>query len=263
MRVFAIGDPHLAHAVDKPMDIFGPQWVDHTGKIARAWRERVEPDDLVLVVGDISWAMTLEEVAPDLAWIEDLPGKKLMIRGNHDYWWPGPKRMREILPPSIDFIRNEGRIVGRVGFVGTRGWDCPPSGWSAEVNAEERPGVWDDDQPGGRRYGEQDLKIYRREVDRLRMSIRDLEKRRKADEVDVSIALIHYPPMNGAHDASGFTEVLEEAGIGLCVYGHLHGSGHRVAFNGERRGVTYRCVACDFVDFAPVAIVDADAHLIA
>ena len=267
MRVFAIGDTHLAHAVDKPMDIFGPQWVDHAGKIARAWRERVGEDDLVLVVGDISWAMTLEEAKPDLQWLEDLPGRKLMIRGNHDYWWPGPKKMRAILPPSVDFLRNDARVIEGVGIAGTRGWDCPPAGWKPtpdEPNArgdDRKPpagAVWDDQHPAGRRYDEQDLKIYRREVERLRVSLADLERRGGAE---VRVAMVHYPPMNGAHEPSGFTEVLEEAGVGLCVYGHLHGEGHRVAFNGERNGVVYRCVACDFIDFAPVPIVGAGPRL--
>lgn len=258
MQIYAIGDLHLAHSVNKPMDIFGPQWTDHVGKIGRACRQQMTSDDLLLIVGDISWAMTEEEAKPDLEWIHALPGSKLMIRGNHDYWWPGPKRMRSLLPESIDFLRNDSRLINGIGFAGSRGWDCPPPQPTA-AGSDGSSSVWHDNQPGGRPYSEKDLKIYHREVERLRSSLTSLHQHGERKSL---VVMLHYPPMNASHQDSGFSKLLEEAKVDLCIYGHLHGEGHRAAFCGERNGVHYQCVACDFIDFRPLLIADDQARLV-
>jgi len=240
VAIYAIGDPHLSLAVNKPMDIFGPRWAGHTVRFLQNWEATVGPDDVVLVPGDISWAMTLEEALPDLQEIDRLPGRKLLIQGNHDYWWQSLKKLRELPLSTISFIQNdavvlpEGSVPGvdrRVAVCGTRGWITP----------------------GDRTWGEDPAhndKIYRREVGRLRLS---LEAGRKAG-ADAFIVMLHYPPVADDHEPTEFTRLLEEwGGVLLCVYGHLHGpnAAHR-AYQGLQGTVQYRLVACDAVGFTPV-----------
>src|SRR5262245_49953192 len=125
MAVFAIGDLHLGFAVDKPMDRFGPHWAGHEERIARAWRERVASNDTVLVCGDTSWAMRLDEAAPDLAYVGALPGRKILVRGNHDYWWQSLKRVRAALPAGVEVLQNDSRLVEGWWVCGARGWSLP------------------------------------------------------------------------------------------------------------------------------------------
>ena len=143
MRVFAISDLHLSNACDKPMDIFGGRWVGYTQKIEKAWNETVQKDDLVLIAGDISWAMKLEEAVPDLLWIDSLPGNKIIIKGNHEYWWKSVSAVRQVLPASIQAIQNDAIKLDGLVICGTRGWDIPEKSSS-----------------------EEDIKIYKREIER-------------------------------------------------------------------------------------------------
>ena len=222
MRVFAIGDLHLPGGQRKPMDVFGAHWEGHFDKICADWRKKVEDEDVVLLPGDISWAMTLEEAAPDLAAVCALPGRKIFLRGNHDYWWSSLTRLRALLPAGNYALQNDALALSGIAFAGSRGWTVP--GPNSEA---------------------QDEKIYRREVMRLELSLQDAAKKRLP-----IVAMLHYPPFNERREDSGFTELLERFGVRHCVYGHLHAEGLRGAFSGERKGVVYHQVSCDGTGFA-------------
>lgn len=170
MRVFAIGDLHLPGSQGKPMDVFGAHWERHFEKICEDWRARVLPEDVVLLPGDLSWAMTLEEAAQDIAAICALPGQKLLLRGNHDYWWSSLTRVRALLPEGNYALQNDARVLQGIAFAGTRGWTIATPASSA-----------------------QDLKIYRREVLRLELSLQDAA--RKGPGLPI-VAMLHYPPFN-------------------------------------------------------------------
>lgn len=229
MAVYALGDLHLSHAQPKPMDIFGPGWDDHPRKLRDNWNRVVTDGDLTIVAGDISWAMQLPEAAEDLAWLSELNGKKLLIRGNHDYWWSSIGKVRLALPSGLYALQNDYFIWGHQAVCGTRGWVCP---------GEE--GFNND----------QDEKIYRRELLRLQIS---LESARKDGFAEI-IAALHFPPYNRQGQPSGFTELLEQYGVSYCVFGHIHDQGRERIFQGHRSGVSYYLVAADGVDFTPVLI---------
>lgn len=224
MRIFAIGDLHLPGGQSKPMDVFGAHWEGHFEKIAADWRGRVADDDVVLLPGDLSWAMTLEEAEPDLQAICALPGRKLMLRGNHDYWWSSLTRVRALLPPGNYALQNDACLLDGVAFAGTRGWTVPPPGAGPS----------------------QDQKIYRREVMRLELSLRDAAARARGGPI---VAMLHFPPFGEKKEDSDFTRLLQEYGVRHCVYGHLHGEGLRGAFSGERQGVCYHLASCDGLGF--------------
>ncbi|MGN1250027.1 MAG: metallophosphoesterase [Candidatus Spyradocola sp.] len=224
MRIYAIGDLHLPGAQSKPMDVFGAHWEGHFEKIEQDWRSRVQPEDLVLVPGDLSWAMTLEEATPDLQRICALPGRKLLLRGNHDYWWSSLTRVRALLPEGNWALQNDARVIGDAVFCGTRGWNV-----ISETSTDA-----------------QNLKIYRREVMRLELSLKDAAAKAQGHPI---VCMLHFPPFGEKREASGFTELLESYGVHTCVYGHLHGEGIRAAFEGERGGVNYKLVSCDSLGF--------------
>ena len=226
MQIYAIADLHLSLTSEKPMDVFGEAWRGHAEKLERNWRECVQDDDLVLIPGDISWAMQLSAALPDLSFIGNLPGRKILLKGNHDYWWSAIGRVRSLLPAGMRAIQNDAIVEDNIGICGTRGWLCP----------------------GSNNFSAEDQKIYLRELDRLSLSLRALP------EVTTKIAMLHFPPFLDRDRGSGFTERLEEAGVDIVVYGHLHGDANRYAFEGERNGITYHCVAADKLDFAPKLI---------
>ena len=220
MSVFAIADLHLP-AQQKPMDIFGDHWKDHFQRVRQDWIERVRQDDLVLLPGDFSWAMRLEDAMEDLESVGALPGKKLLLRGNHDYWWSSIGRVRRALPEGMFALQNDSlRFDGRL-YAGTRGWTLPGPETSAD-----------------------DARIYQRERLRLEMS---LKHARRADESAPITAIMHYPPLTD--EEPGFSDILEAYGVEDCVYGHLHGAAIYGAVRGERRGVRYHQVSCDGLDF--------------
>ena len=226
MQIYAIADLHLSLTSEKPMDVFGEAWRGHAEKLKRNWRERVQADDLVLVPGDISWAMQLSAALPDLSFIGDLPGKKILLKGNHDYWWSAIGRVRASLPEGMRALQNDSIVENGIGICGSRGWLCP----------------------GSNNFNAEDQKIYLRELDRLALSLSSLPA------VETKIAMLHFPPFADKEKGSGFTERLEAAGVQIAVYGHLHGEANRYAFEGERNGVYYHCVAADKLDFAPKRI---------
>jgi predicted phosphohydrolase len=229
MKVFAIADLHLSRSGEKPMDIFGPQWAAHHETVEAKWRRAVSEDDLVLLPGDLSWALTLEEALPDLAFIDSLPGHKVFIRGNHDFWFVSPGKVRAVLGPKTQLVRFDATAVGGVGICGVRGW------------------LW----PGSAEFKPEDQKYWNREIARLRLSLAALERL----EWEVAVAMFHFPPLNERR-SSEMCEMIRAAGVRYAVYGHLHGEANRHAFEGERDGVVYRCVSADKVDFAPALVFE-------
>ncbi|MEN6339906.1 MAG: metallophosphoesterase [Clostridiaceae bacterium] len=228
MHIYAIADLHLSHTSEKPMDVFGEAWRGHAEKIERNWRAVVSQDDLVLIPGDISWAMQLSAALPDLAFIGRLPGKKILLKGNHDYWWSAIGRVRAALPEGMRALQNDAFTEGGVGICGSRGWLCPGS-----VN-----------------FSAEDQKIYLRELDRLSLSLGAMQ------ECEIRIAMMHFPPFcERERTSSGFTERLEQSGVNIVVYGHLHGEANKYAFEGEKNGVIYHCVAADKLEFMPKRIL--------
>ncbi len=226
MSIYAISDLHLAaNDPSKAMDIFGEHWRDHDRKIEKAWREGVSEEDLVLVPGDISWAMHLKDAMADLRFIADLPGKKILLRGNHDFWWNSLTKIRSVLPEGMEVLQNNAYRFGAAVICGSRGW---------VTSAEE---------------SSQDYKIYMREAQRLRLSLEAGERLRQ--EGDKLLVMMHYPPFNDRQENSLFTELYREFGVSLVLYGHLHNLSAGYAFEGEREGVVYRHVSCDYIDFTP------------
>ena len=228
MGIFAISDLHLSEAVHKPMDIFGSVWTAHKEKIEENWRKTVSDGDTVLVPGDISWGMSFEEAVPDLRFIESLPGRKILMSGNHDYWWTSVSKMNGLFSNMV-FIKNTFYDLGGTAICGSRGWILPS-----------------DDS-----FTAQDDKIYKREIIRLKLSL-DGAKRAGIDDI---ICMMHYPPTNAAGDETGFTEVFEQYGIKTVIYGHLHGTkAFETGVKGEVRGVNYALVSADYLEFMPVRV---------
>ena len=221
MSVFAISDLHLP-ARQKPMDIFGEHWENHFDRIAEDWRARVTDEDIVLLPGDLTWAMHLEEAMEDIMRVGELPGRKLILRGNHDYWWSAIGRVRRSLPEGMYAIQNDVLLLDGILFAGSRGWTIP-MGEGADPD---------------------DVRIYNRERMRLEMSLRTA---RSKDASAPLIAMMHYPPL--MESAKGFSDILEAYNVSDCVYGHLHGAGLNAAIKGERGGVRYHQVSCDGLGF--------------
>ncbi len=247
MRVFALGDPHLSFAKPKPMHIFGEHWRDHATKIERAWTRIGTPEDLLILAGDLSWAMRLEDAQPDLDWIARLPGRKLIIRGNHDYWWHSLAKTRAAADPSIIPLQATHVVIERIAFVGTRGWQCP--GEEPSTDLLERQEAALRCTAARRTYTAQDRKIYEREVRRLRLGLEAARRQRAA--FDRLVVILHYPPMNARHEPSGFTQLLAEYEVDWCVYGHLHGEAIATAFNGWLGRTRLQLVSADSLDFTP------------
>src|SRR5262245_12205270 len=230
MKVFAIGDLHLAGGTGKTMDRFGEHWRNHDQKIFAAWEQSVGEDDLVLVVGDTTWAMRLDAALPDLNRIGQMKGTKLLIKGNHDYWWQSKAKMSREIHPSIKILQASSIILNRVAIAGTRGWNCP-------------------NDP---HFLEEDAAVYRREAGRLRSALSSLRGREA--EYDRLLVALHYPPLSADHQPSELTDLIDESGANICVYGHLHGDDIKTALTGLRGKTRYYLVSADAVDFAPAEI---------
>ena len=224
MKIYAISDLHLSNSCDKPMDIFGGHWEGYTEKIISNWKQKVTDEDLVLIAGDISWAMKLDTAKLDLAFLNTLKGTKILIRGNHDYWWQGITKVRESLPNGVIALQNDSVKIGNVVFCGSRGWAVE----------------------GSPDFDEHDRHIYEREVQRFKLALDSAKK--VLEEGDKLVCLIHYPPFNVRKEQSLFTKLFEENKVDKVVYGHLHGKGvvpyHRLNIN----GVEYILSSCDMVD---------------
>ncbi|MBE5752244.1 MAG: serine/threonine protein phosphatase [Clostridiales bacterium] len=230
MNVYAISDLHLSTVSPKPMDIFGGNWEGHFEKIKADWQEKVKDDDVVLIAGDISWAMKLDDARADLNALSALKGKKVFIRGNHDFWWNGISKVRAAAPnDSFVFLQTGAIKIGEFVFVGSRGWTCP----------------------GSADYTEQDQKLYLREAERFSLAFQEAEKLKT--DGDKLVALIHYPPFNAKGEDSLFTKLFEEKGVDKAVFGHIHGLPY-FPLKTVRGGVEYILTSCDKVAFKLVKI---------
>lgn len=228
MAVYAIGDLHLPGHEQKPMNVFGQQWDRHFDVIRDNWLSRVGQEDIVLIPGDISWAMQLTDALDDLHVIGELPGRKLLLRGNHDYWWSSIGKVRDALGANTYALQNDALLLGNHVFCGTRGWLLP---------LPQTP------------LSSEDEKIYQRELLRLEMSLARGEQLGKP-----LIVMTHFPPLLSDGESTGFTQLLEKYPVTDVVYGHLHGVGIRNAYQGVRRGICYRLVSCDSIGFCPVKV---------
>jgi predicted phosphohydrolase len=233
MKVFAIGDMHLAGGTGKTMDRFGDHWRNHDVRLFDAWERTVDVNDIVLVAGDTSWAMRMDEARPDLERIGRMKGRKVLIKGNHDYWWQSLTKMKQVLDPSIHILHATSVIIDRIAIAGTRGWLCPNDSF----------------------FQDHDHKIYNREVERLKHALESLKGRDA--EYDSLIVALHYPPTNAEHEPTGFTELIDEHHADVCVYGHLHGEYISRALTGRRANTTYYLVSADAADFRP-ALLDLE-----
>ena len=231
MKIWAISDLHLSFSCDKPMDIFGGNWENYTEQIQENWKNLVADEDLVLIAGDISWAMKLEEAIDDLKWIDELPGKKIIIKGNHEFWWSTISTVRKSLPSSISAIQNDCLRVNNFLICGTRGWTVPEHG--KQLPAE-------------------DEKLYKREVERLKLTLASMQKQRKPD--DIVICMMHFPPYNMTKEDSNFTNLLEEYKVDKVVYGHLHGKLVNMDKVFVKNQITYYFTSTDHINNTPVLI---------
>lgn len=231
MSVFAIADLHLAISVEKPMDVFGGRWQDYMTRLEENWNSVVSGNDYVLIPGDISWATYLSTANDDFAFIDRLPGKKIISKGNHDYWWTTLNKLNAYINEhgfeTLRFLNNDCCIAEDMAVCGTRGWKCP----------------------GDENFSDEDLKLYNREIVRLEISLECARKLGKP-----VTAMLHYPPFSRNLGASGFTELLSKYEVRKCVYGHLHGEYSRNAFTGMRDGTEYSFVAADHLQFMPLKI---------
>jgi predicted phosphohydrolase len=230
-RLFAIADLHLSSSGAKPMDVFGAAWTDHPARMAAAWDAVVAADDVVLLPGDLSWARDLDEARGDLAWIGARPGSKFLLRGNHDGWWASLGRVRGALPSGCRALQNDAFDLGNAVLVGARGWTAPDD---PTATAE-------------------DTAVFHREMERLRLSIAFADRHfaRKSPRV----AMLHFPPWIEGRAPSSVVHVLREGGVGVCVYGHLHGADHALGVQGQRDGVRFQLVAADAIDFTPQRVL--------
>ena len=226
MAIFTIGDLHLSLGCEKPMDIF-PGWQGYVEKLERQWNAIVGPEDTVVLAGDTSWAMRLEDTAADFSFLQRLPGKKLLVKGNHDYWWTTVKKMERFLAEngftSLQILHNNSVQIENVALCGTRSW------------------MFDVGEP-------HDEKVMNRELGRLRTSLQS------APEGAERIAFLHYPPVYPNANAQQVIDLLREYGVKRCFYGHLHGTAIRFAVQGMVEGIEYRLISADALAFCPYKI---------
>ena len=237
MAIYALADLHLSLSCpDKSMEVFGHHWGDYISRVKENWENIVTEDDTVLIPGDISWATYIDKAEEDFRFISELPGRKLLCRGNHDYWWTTIKKMEEFFAEkgltNLAFVRTNAVMVEDTVITGTRGWMI-----------ETKESI----------EGSENKKIYEREKLRIKMCIDELKKA-DPEHTKKHIFMIHYPPVTARMDFTEFAEMMAEGGVDICVYGHLHGKAHKKAFEGELGGTKFICSAADFVDFCPVKI---------
>ena len=219
--IFGISDLHLSLTQNKPMDIFGENWIDHHLKIAEDWKNKVGKEDLVLIPGDISWAMKFEDAYEDLEFIANLPGMKVLVKGNHDLWWSSVSKIRSLNLKNMYFLQNDSFEYKNISICGSRGWIIPEDGI----------------------LNENDDKIYKRELLRLENSLKSAKSDRK-------IVLIHHPPIGKDGAISKFVDIMEKHGVERCIYGHLHNRFDNRAFiDGKIGNIEFNLVSCDYLNF--------------
>lgn len=229
MAIYVIADLHLSFSQNKPMDIFGNNWENHAEKIRNNWIKKVKQDDYVILPGDFSWATYIEDTKLDFSYLNSLPGRKILLKGNHDYWWTTLASMRKFVKENefenIDFLYNNSYLVEDKIIVGTRGWNILDS--------------------------EDDKKMIKRETARLKLSIKDgIQKYGSEREI---IAFLHYPPITQNNlnklENREFINMLKKYNIKRCYYGHLHGQSHKDAVTGIIDGIEYKLISADYLNF--------------
>lgn len=231
MSIYIIGDLHLSFETNKPMNIFGQNWENHSEKIKENWIEKVKPEDTVILAGDFSWATYLEETYEDFKYLSELPGNKILLKGNHDYWWTTVTSMKRYLEEqnieNIEFLHNNSYLIEDKIIVGTRGWALLDS-----ENSE---------------------KMIKREAARLELSIKEgIEKYGEDKEI---ICIMHYPPISNSLMKNEYTynskflDVMKKYNIKKCFYGHLHGASHKEAVEGNVEGIEFKLISADYLDF--------------
>lgn len=250
MKIWALGDLHLSFGVSgKSMEVFGPQWERHAERIKEAWLRLIHQDDLILIPGDISWAMRLEDALPDLRWIHELPGTKLLLKGNHDYWWGSLAKVTAQLPPSLHLIQNNFFSWKGVAIGGARLWDTPEYSFHKYIEYQANPL----ERPLNKEIEiQEDLneKIFERELLRLERSLSLLPA-----NASLRIAMTHYPPIGADLSPSRASAILEKYHINLCVFGHLHNIKPDAVLFGEKKGIRYLLTSADYVHFQPVPLL--------
>jgi predicted phosphohydrolase len=234
VSIWAIADIHASRTDPdtgrplKPMDVFGEQWENHLARIELAWRNSVAAADTVIVAGDTDWALHYEDATETLQRIDSWPGQKVILRGNHDYWWSSKttSKVRRRLPPSMHALHNDTVVAEDFNICGAKGSPVP----------------------GGIDWTEQDAKLLNRERERLLLSLGERDERLP------TLVALHYPPFYAGHADTVYRSVLEEAGVSCCVYGHLHGAAASSGFQGRYGTVEYRLVAADALGFRPALI---------
>ena len=237
MAIYAMADLHLAlDNPEKTMEVFGPGWKDYMKRIKEN-SSVVGEDDLYLMPGDLSWAMYFDGAVKDFSFIDSLPGKKIIIRGNHDYWWGTARKMQEGLQKSgfnsIEILRNSAYVGESVAITGTRGWKR-----------------LEDDGVSG-----EDIRIHNREVERIKLCLGALEDADPEHGL-THIFMLHYPPRGRSGGPTDVSDLIEGSGlVDICLYGHLHGRSHNQIFEGEARDVKYFCVSADYLKFKPLRVL--------
>ncbi len=238
MALFALSDLHLSFGINKPMDVFGPSWQDYMQRIHDNWYGSVCDDDLVVVGGDLSWATYLDEAKADFEFLHTLPGKKLLIKGNHDYWWESVTKLNAFIAAngydSISFLHNTAYVYGDFVIAGTRGWLLP----SADG------------------FNLTDKKIYGRELIRLSLSLDEALRLEHMHQKELKkIAVLHYPPLmpDGTPDEE-ISGILKKYNVKSCIYGHLHGNALRSVQPVLSDGIRYSLTSADYLNFNPVEI---------
>jgi len=236
MKIFAIADLHLSfnENINKPMDIFGPGWENHSERLREYWLENVSAEDIVLIPGDLSWGLKIEEAMADFEWIHGLPGMKIISKGNHDLWW-GRINYLNSLYEDVVFLQNDCYEVPGEDIVITasRGWPYP----------------------GSDEYTEHDEKIYARELGRMKLGLDAARSKAPGSRI---IVCMHYPPSDASGRRTAFTDILEEYGVWKCIYGHLHGNASfRRGIRGIVRGIEYQLVSLDYIGAVPKLIYDS------
>ena len=228
MALFVLGDTHLSLGASKPMDVF-PGWNGYVERLERNWRKLIKPEDTIVLAGDISWAMRLNDTRRDFAFLQELPGQKLIMKGNHDYWWTTANKMNAYLKAegfdTLHILHNNHYAFQQYGICGTRGW--------VSINGETA-----------------DAKVLAREVQRLEVSIQSALK-----EQLTPIVFLHYPPIYGNSYNYEILEVLHRYAITECYYGHIHGKAHQYAFEGVYEETKMHLISGDYIQFKPVKIV--------
>lgn len=229
MSLYTISDLHLGFNVEKPMDVFGDKWKNHAFKIKNNWINKIKETDTILIAGDISWSLRENDSRYDLDFINDLPGKKIISKGNHDYWWGSINKLNSLYE-NTKFLQNNFYTYEDYAICGTRGWMCP----------------------GSDKFTSKDQKIYSREQIRLKLSL-DAAKKEGYEKI---IVMLHYPPVNEKFEDSAFTEILKEYNVQKVIYGHLHGAVLKgKLYEGLIDGIEYILTSADYINFDPIKIL--------